>query len=745
MAEPLTTFVILTWVWNKFQDDVISSVKRAKKRDWESFQWEEAAENYADRIKDSCGRAFILGVGDKPLENIYTYVTVLEKLTAQQRYGQDVLEEFFLKRYISDSENESKSGLDLIQNGQDYFILGKPGAGKTTFLKSIALKAVNGELYEAKEEKRLPIFLFLREHADSGKSLFQSIEAELQICGFPDVPRFVESLLDSGRAVLLLDGLDEVKKEDDIRKNVIRDIIKLRRKYPQTQVIITCRVADTDYEFQEINHLEIADFNDGQIQVFLKNWFEEDKFSESCWEQLQKDGSSGLLELARSPLLLTLLALSYEDSGEFPPNRVEIYESAIDALLKKWDAKRTVVRDKLYKDLTPKQKQRMFAHVAYDRFLAKDFIPKQSILSNLLAGYVKQVPNTPEDPDGDEILASVAANHGIFVERSQRLWSFAHLTFHEFFTAKHIESNAKHGALEGMFEHIEDTQWREVFLMTASLLDSQDAEDFFELFYIKLNEISNGSSKLQYILKLSNQKAELVSQSLSFNITSIRLTIFKNIINLIYVTYYLTNESVPVIRYSKIGRSHYNKIERELNKCISVTDTELIKILRNELSFRFLTDKVRDKNVIYEYKIGDDLMIVNSKRRSQNDKVYIPSKFFADLFKTSNILKELSLDEASDSIEEFKSSLTEKLSFEMLMELANEVNNIGDLIFQITGVAQMDLNSEERKSVESLDLSLDHDFFESLDQYVNLHSLLVECLELATIGNRQQILSRLYL
>jgi predicted NACHT family NTPase len=49
-------------------------------------------------------------------------------------------------------------------------------------------------------------------------------------------------------------------------------------------------------------------------------------------------------ELATNPLLLTLLCLEFEDSGDFPADRAELYKRAIATLLIKWDAKRDIER-----------------------------------------------------------------------------------------------------------------------------------------------------------------------------------------------------------------------------------------------------------------------------------------------------------------------------------------------------------------------------------------------------------------
>ncbi len=60
-------------------------------------------------------------------------------------------------------------------------------------------------------------------------------------------------------------------------------------------------------------------------------------------------------ELATNPLLLTLLCLVFDEFGDFPTNRSELYREGLDVLLKKWDAKRNIERHQIYKITSKKR------------------------------------------------------------------------------------------------------------------------------------------------------------------------------------------------------------------------------------------------------------------------------------------------------------------------------------------------------------------------------------------------------
>lgn len=480
---------------------------------WKAANWTRAWNAYTSRVKENYGKLFVLGKADAvPIEDIYTAVNVLEKPSALRRYSPEQLHELFLKRESLWLEKDTRrSGIDLVKTGQNLYILGKPGAGKTTFLKNVAIKSVDGSI-GGKSPEMTPIFISLRAHANSNCTLLESIEYELSICGFPDARLFVEMLLHSGHALVLLDGLDEVKQENDKRSQLIQHIREFMNKYHESQFLMTCRVAATEYEFDNVTTLEMADFDNDQIEIFIKNWFDNSEQGRQCFEELNKEENKGLLELARVPLLLTLLALAYEETLNFPSRRVEIYEEAVDALLKKWDARRHIQRDEPYKTLSLGRKRQMFARIAAQNFQADKFLIPETELAKQITEYMQKLLDPKEEIDGQAVLESIAAQHSIFVERSNNVYSFAHLSFQEYYTAKYIVDSNSSLSLEGLLQHITEDRWREVFLLTASLLEEETANTFFEGFIRQINDIAAKHSEINNLLNWANEKVEAISK-----------------------------------------------------------------------------------------------------------------------------------------------------------------------------------------------------------------------------------------
>ncbi len=145
-------------------------------------------------------------------------------------------------------------------------------------------------------------------------------------------------------------------------------------------------------------------------------------------------------------------------------------------MLKKWDGKRNIQRDQLYKNLSLKRKEDLLSQIALITFERKEYFFKQKALEAYISDFIRNLPNVDSDPeilrmDSEAVLKSIEAEHGLFVERAKNIYSFSHLTFQEYFAAKEIVANF---AYKNLVNHLTEKRWREVFLLTASMMRSAD-------------------------------------------------------------------------------------------------------------------------------------------------------------------------------------------------------------------------------------------------------------------------------
>ena len=477
------------------------------KETWQQFHWTEAEENYRNRLIYLYGTLRILGnPAPVPLEGVFTDVYILDKPSAFRRFDIQDME--------CDRENTRERGMQR-QHGLEVvnqikhnrlFILGKPGAGKTTFLKYLTVQAAQGKLFA------IPIFVSLKEWSDSRLELFDFMVKQFEICQFPEAHSFIELILQQGKAMVLFDGLDEVQQENRQRAEITRKLHNFSRQYLTSQCLITCRIAASDYSFEQFTYMEVADFTDEQIDNYAKKWFSGNKLPkrELFFKEFNKPEHEGLRELARTPLLLSLLCLGFEDSLRFPHRRADIYEEALDVLLRKWDSSRAIQRDEIYQGLSLKRKHQLFARVAAETFQQGKYFIEQKFLEQHIETFLCKLPNDDRagEVDGTVVLKAIEAQHGIFVERAQKIYSFSHLTFQEYFTAKYVAENPK--AIKQLMTHCTDQRWREVFLLTASLLDEDNADSFFAEFQRTLVQMVRKDETLVKLLVWAKDKTATI-------------------------------------------------------------------------------------------------------------------------------------------------------------------------------------------------------------------------------------------
>jgi TIR domain/NACHT domain len=446
----------------------------------------ELLPGYSKKYREAHGQIKLLRMPKAvDLETIYTRVRFLNQFNPY--CSQEGLEEYFRARDRHQMrEVKELDGFAAVNQHQYLMVLGAPGAGKSTFLRRVGLEALKVETNAESlfQHQCIPVFLELKKFKSDPVNIPQAIVQELNILGFTTALTAITKTLEEGKFLVLFDGLDEVPKDN---LNAVMEAIQaFVRQYDKNRFIASCRIAAyrSSSSFAQFLDIELAEFNDGQMEQFINNWFRssldaEDNTAEKCWALLNSDSYKAAKELAHTPLLLTFLCLVYDRTQGFPSKRAVLYQRALDILLEEWAAEKRIPQEDVHRGLSTDLEKLLLAEIAYRGFESdRLFFTRQELIDQIKV-FLSDTVDQPKYLDGKRVLDAIAVQQGILVERLDAVYSFSHLTLQEYLVALYICPQEK--LVEALVRnHLTDQKWREVFILVAGLM-APNADRLLEL------------------------------------------------------------------------------------------------------------------------------------------------------------------------------------------------------------------------------------------------------------------------
>ncbi|BCL13539.1 NACHT domain-containing protein [Micromonospora sagamiensis] len=361
---------------------------------------------------------------------------------------------------------------------------GEAGSGKSTLLRWLVINAARrtftGELQDW--NGRVPFLVKLRAYADRplppvGPQLGDDI-AQFAT----EAPAgWVERIFAEGRALLLVDGVDELVSSQ--RAGVREWLRRILHRYPGVIVVVTSRPTAAPARWlanEDFTTLALEQMSPADIVVFVRRWHraiggarhlpcqadELPRYERRLLARLE--ANRHLRGLATNPLMCAMLcALNLDRGDDLPHDRISLYQAALDMLLERRDTARNVPAYR-----------RVGLGAQHARTLLQDLAWRLAISnrSELDTGQAREhvtrklatMPKVTAEPA--DVFEHLLDRSGVLKDVAEDRLSFVHRTFQEYLAAKEI---AEENYVDALLEQAGRDIWRETVIMTAGLANSE--------------------------------------------------------------------------------------------------------------------------------------------------------------------------------------------------------------------------------------------------------------------------------
>ncbi|MFJ5999517.1 NACHT domain-containing protein [Streptomyces sp. NPDC092370] len=349
---------------------------------------------------------------------------------------------------------------ETLDKDSRVLLRGDAGSGKTTLVQWLAVTA-------AREGTHIPYVLPLRTLIRTGP--LPAPAAFLSAVGCPLSPPdgWTERVLTAGRALVLVDGLDEIPAGD---RHGTRDWLRaLIHAFPGNRWLLTTRPTAVRAEWlsqEGFRELSLAPMGRGEVATFVHRWHRAARAPE--YEQRLLDSlrtKRDLARLATNPLMCGLIcALHRERRGYLPAGRKELYDAALTMLLARRDRERGMNTAE-GPELGEAAQLELLQRLAYALVLSGRTEMTLKRAERIVESALPTLAPGTGKGDASHILRILLLRSGVLRRPAENVVDFVHRTFQDYLGARYA---VEEGHLDVLTRHADDTQWEDVIRMAVA-------------------------------------------------------------------------------------------------------------------------------------------------------------------------------------------------------------------------------------------------------------------------------------
>ncbi|MGW3091744.1 NACHT domain-containing protein [Streptomyces sp. NPDC001108] len=366
--------------------------------------------------------------------------------------------------------------------GTDRLLLrGPAGSGKSTLVQWLAVNAARRTFGPALAEWNRCVPFVLRLRAFTSDDALPVPDDFLRATGVPlhgAAPAgWADRLLTEGRALVLVDGVDEVPMRQRRRtEKWLKDLITA---YPKARYVVTTRPSAVPESWLSGPGLgfephALLPMSREDIRLFVEHWHAAARTecpSPEEREQLDVYEASlrravgtrrDLARLATNPLMCALLcALNRDRRMQLPRARKELYDAALDMLLVRRDTERDIAGVEGV-DLTREEQTALLQRLAYWLIRNGQAEADRTEAQEMVGEWLTAMPQVRGGAEA--VFAHLLIRSGLLREPAPGAVGFVHRTFQDYLGAKAAVEARDFGVL---VKHGHDDQWHDVIQMAV--------------------------------------------------------------------------------------------------------------------------------------------------------------------------------------------------------------------------------------------------------------------------------------
>jgi hypothetical protein len=355
---------------------------------------------------------------DKPVDVESFYCdshVLLRKTGAKEQYRKKV-------DFVSDLDSKD-----------NFVIQGIAGQGKSILLRHLFIN-------EATLGNHIPIFIELR-RIQKNETLLTHILSFLQILDLPTDSTLFQILLKSGKFMFFLDGFDEIPH--DQMPSILNELEYLTSISRNCQFIVTSRLNSPVAMSPQFNVVSLDDLKGNEYEKVIRKLSDTKEYADAIITKIkdQKPGMSGLL---CTPLLVTLLLVSYKSYQTIPIHLSGFYESIFTSLLQRHDGTKPTFTRPRRCSLNDNQYRQVFDAFCFE---SKRLNTKSFDYQQIYSTVKKAMSLLDIDEDADAYIKDIKNITCLLLEESGQ-YRFIHGTVQEYYTASFIKSLPEPSALK---------------------------------------------------------------------------------------------------------------------------------------------------------------------------------------------------------------------------------------------------------------------------------------------------------